>query len=115
MKPASPEWTPSPKFKHISSPRHIALIERCYDAIVAKGIAAHEALPLLIAPAKRRGRPKRRVGHNLLLRLRDFKPDVLRFLTDIRSVISTARKQGWILLDTLMGQPAKLIGQLRPD
>ena len=135
------------------SPRHIALIERCYDAIVAKGIAAHEALPPLIAPAKRRGRPKRRVGHNLLLRLRDFKPDVLRFLTDptvpftnnlaeqdarmmklrqkisggfrstdgaddfavIRSVISTARKQGWILLDTLMGQPAKLIGQLRLD
>jgi len=135
------------------SPRHIALIERCYDAIVAKGIAAHEALPPLIAPAKRRGRPKRRVGHNLLLRLRDFKPDVLRFLTDptvpftnnlaeqdarmmklrqkisggfrstdgaddfavIRSVISTARKQGWILLDTLMGQPAKLIEQLRLD
>jgi transposase len=87
------------------------------------------------------------------LRLRDFKPDVLRFLTDptvpftnnlaeqdarmmklrqkisggfrstdgaddfavIRSVISTARKQGWILLDTLMGQPAKLIGQLSLD
>jgi transposase len=45
------------------SPRHIALIERCYDAIVAKGIAAHDALPPLIAPAKRRGRPKRRVGH----------------------------------------------------
>jgi transposase len=33
----------------------------------------------------------------------------------IRSVISTARKQGWILLDTLMGQPAKLIGQLSLD
>jgi transposase len=64
------------------SPRHVALIERCYDAIVAKAIAAHDALPPLIAPAKRRVRPKRRVGHNLLLRLRDFKPDVPRFLTD---------------------------------
>jgi hypothetical protein len=32
------------------SPRHIALIERCYDAIVAKGIAAHEALPQLMPP-----------------------------------------------------------------
>jgi transposase len=32
--------------------------------------------------AKRRGRPKRRTGHNLLLRLRERKPDVLRFLTD---------------------------------
>jgi transposase len=31
----------------------------------------------------------------------------------IRSVISSARKQGWILLNTLTGQPAKLIGQLR--
>jgi hypothetical protein len=31
----------------------------------------------------------------------------------IQTVISTARKQGWILLDTLIGQPAKLIGQLR--
>jgi hypothetical protein len=30
----------------------------------------------------------------------------------IQTVISTARKQGWILLDTLIGQPAKLIGQL---
>lgn len=134
--------------------RLIALIERRYDAIVAKGIACHEALPPLTSPAKqasRRGRPKRRVGHNLLIRLRDFKPDVLRFLTDptvpftnnlaeqdgrmmklrqkisggfrskegaddfalIRSVISTARKQGWNLLDTLMGEPAILSGQLR--
>ena len=25
MKPASPEWTPSPKFKHISANREIAL------------------------------------------------------------------------------------------
>ena len=31
----------------------------------------------------------------------------------IRSVISTARKQGWNLLDTLMGNPNTLIGQLR--
>ena len=31
---------------------------------------------------KRRGRPKRRTGHNLLLRLSTRKEDVLRFLSD---------------------------------
>jgi transposase len=136
------------------APRLIALIGRRYDAIVAMGIAYHEALPPLNSPAKaarKRGRPKRRVGHNLLIRLRDFKPDVLRFLGDptvpftnnlaeqdgrmmklrqkisggfrskdgaddfavIRSVISTARKQGWNPLDALMANPITLIGQLR--
>ena len=95
-----------------------------------------QAQPALIsaaAKAKRRGRPPRRVGHNLLLRLSTRKPDVLRFLADplvpfsnnlaerdgrmmklrqkisggfrsddgakdfavIRSLLSTARKQGW--------------------
>ena len=59
----------------------IALIERCYDAIVADGLAFHEhGQPL--AKARPRGRPPRRVGHNLLLRLSTRKPDVLRFLTD---------------------------------
>lgn len=33
-------------------------------------------------PAKPRGRPPRRVGHNLLLRLSTYKQDLLRFLTD---------------------------------
>ena len=84
----------------------------------------------------RRGRPPRRVGHNLLLRLSTRKSDVLRFLSDpavpftnnlaeqdgrpmklrqkisggfrsedgakdlavIRSMLSTARKQGWNML-----------------
>ena len=100
---------------------------------------------------KRRGRPPRRVGHNLLLRLSTRKPDVLRFLTDprvpfsnnlaerdgrmmklrqkisggfrcmegamdfavIRSLLSTARKQGWDILQTLNADPAGLIANLR--
>jgi transposase len=66
-------------------PRLIALIDRRYGAILAEGFAFHEAQdPLVPASkqAKRRGRPKRRTGHNLLLRLRERKLDVLRFLTD---------------------------------
>ena len=131
-------------------PRLLALIERQYDAIVAQGMAFHAAQPAL-AKHKARGRPPRRVGHNLLLRLSTRKPDVLRFLTDprvpftnnlaeqdarmmklrqkisggfrcddgakdfavVRSVLSTARKQGWDILQTLNGDPERLIADLR--
>ena len=120
-------------------PEMIALIERCYDAVVTDGLAYHTA------------QPPRRVGHNLLLRLSTRKADVLRFLTDpsvpftnnlaerdgrmmklrqkisggfrseqgaadfavIRSLISTARKQGWDLLQTLTAEPAHLLATLR--
>ena len=131
-------------------PEMIALIERCYDGIVADGLAYHMAQPAL-TKARSRGPPPRRVGHNLLLRLSTRKTDVLRFLTDpsvpftnnlaerdgrmmklrqkisggfrseqgaadfavIRSLISTARKQGWDLLETLTANPVKLINNLR--
>jgi len=62
-------------------PRLIALIERCYDGILAEGLAFHEGQPALAAPGGR-GRTARRVGHNLLLRLSRRKTDVLRFLSD---------------------------------
>jgi transposase len=131
-------------------PRLIALIERCYDAVLAEGIAFHEGQPVL-AKTRRRGRPPRRVGHNLLLRLSTRRLDVLRFLVDpsvpftnnlaerdgrmmklrqkisggfrcddgakdfavIRSVLSTARKQGWNMLRTLAAEPARLIADIR--
>ena len=67
-------------------PSQGALIERCYDAIVAEGIAFHEAQPALIPASvarKRRGRRKRRIGHNLLLRLQNRRYDVLRFVTNL--------------------------------
>jgi transposase len=131
-------------------PTLIALFDRRYNGILTNGLAFHEAQPTL-AKAKRRGRPPRRVGHNLLLRLSTRKQDVLRFLTDpcvpftnnlaerdgrmmklrqkisggfrsedgandfavIRSVLSTARKQGWNMLRTLSSEPARLIADIR--
>jgi len=136
------------------SPCLIALIEQSYDAIIAQGLAFHDAQTALLRAtdkAKQRGRMPRRVGHNLLLRLSTRKPDVLRFLSDptvpftnnlaerdarmmklrqkisggfrseqgaedfgiIRSVLSTARKQGWNLLQTLNAAPNGLIAELR--
>ena len=138
----------------VLSPRLIVLVARCYDVILAEGFAFHDAQdPLISAAVKasRRGRQPRRTGHNLLLRLRERKPDVLRFLADpdvpftnnlaerdgrmmklrqkisggfrsiegaedfavIRTLISTASKQGWDLLATLTADPLNLIDKLR--
>ena len=135
------------------NPRLIALIERRYNTILKAGLDYHEALPPLITAAvkaKRRGRPPRRTGHNLLIRLRDRKSDVLRFLIDptvpftnnlaeqdgrmmklrqkisggfrsalgaedfavIRTLISTARKQGWNMLAALTSDPKALATEL---
>jgi|SRR5665213_506800 len=131
-------------------PGLIALFDRCYDAILAEGLVFHDVQPAL-ARTGRRGRPPRRVGHNLLLRLSTRKQDVLRFLTDpavpftnnlaeqdgrmmklrqkisggfrsedgakdfavIRSLLSTARKQGWSMLQTLTAAPARLMADIR--
>src|SRR6201981_3318609 len=137
-------------------PRLIARMERRYDAILAEGLAFHQAQsPLAPAAPKgepgRRGRKPRRTGHNLLLRLANRKQDVLRFLNDpavpftnnqaerdarmmkvkqkisggfrciagatdfavIRSFISTAKKQGWNVIQAIAQDPQILINSLR--
>ena len=53
-----------------------------YDAIVLRGLAFHEQQPALGRRPGARGKSARRPGHNLLVRLRDFKTEVLRFLFD---------------------------------
>jgi len=52
-------------------------LSKLYDNILARGFKFHESQPPLDGRKN-----KRRVGHNLLRRLRKFKPAVLRFLTD---------------------------------
>ena len=121
-----------------------------YDGLVAMGLAFHEQQPPLERKPGARGQIPRRPGHNLLIRFRDFKDDVLRFATNfavpftnnqaeqdirmmkvkmkisgsfrtmagaevfaaLRSVISTARKQGWNILQTLHTPAHLLIAQL---
>jgi transposase len=121
-----------------------------YDAIVRRGLAFHEAQPPLTRRAGARGRSPKRVGHNLLERLRDHKPAVLRFVFNfavpftnnqaeqdirmmkvkmkisggfrtqagarafatLRSVLSTARKQGMNILCAITAAPASLIQEL---
>ena len=68
-------------------PRLIESFERSYDAILAQGLAWHEAEQPLVRAAtskhgKSRGRAPRRTGHNLILRLATRKQDALRFLHD---------------------------------
>ncbi len=53
-----------------------------YDAIVLRGLACHAQQPALGRRPGARGRSAKRPGHNLLVRLRDFKTEVLRFLFD---------------------------------
>jgi transposase len=118
-----------------------------YWAAVRRGLAFHRKLPKLGKKANPRGRTKQRPGHNLLERLKTFKTETLRFLTDfdvpftnnlaeqdlrmmkvkmkisgafrtlngaqifacLRSVVSTARKQGCNILHTLAAPPSKIM------
>ena len=128
----------------------IQLCSRLWDRILADAIAFHEAQAPL--HTGRRGRKKRRKGHNLALRLARSKEACLLFLEDpavpfsnhqaetdfrfvrlmqkifggfrtehgarhhlaMRAVISTARKQGWNLMDVIMHpDPARLKDRLR--
>jgi transposase len=126
-----------------------AFVDR-YWAAVRIGLAYHRELPALETKSKTRGRRKQRPGHNLLDRLKKFKTETLRFLTDfdvpftnnlaerdlrmmkvkmkisggfrtlegarifalLRSVVSTARKQGFNILQVLTATPERLMQSL---
>jgi transposase len=130
-------------------PRRVAAFEERYWAALRLGFASHRQLPE-DAPKPKRGRPKRRPGHNLLIRLKKYKTETLRFLTDfdipftnnlaeqdlrmmkvkmkisggfrtlegaqifarLRSVVSTARKQGFNILKILTEPPGAVMRSL---
>ena len=54
--------------------------KKLYDLIISKALSYHENLGVLKKP--KRGRVKRRPGHNLALRLQKYDKDVLRFLSN---------------------------------
>ncbi len=77
-------------------PRLVNWFQRRYDALVAEGIAFHEAPPPLPAtgrPGTRRGRPRRRTGHHLRRRLSTRQEDVLRFRVDPRVPFTNNRAE----------------------
>ncbi len=126
-------------------PQLLKRMESRYDELVQEALDYHSGLPPL--PTGRRGRPKRRPGHNLALRLERRRAWVLHFLFDLsvpftnnlgerdlrmmkllmkisggfrslqgarefvtlRSVLSTARKQGLKPIETLIEGPAALL------
>ena len=57
-------------------------LKKLYQSIIDRGLNFHNSQPPL-ARKGNRGRIKRRVGHNLLLRLQNFSSDVLRFLHQV--------------------------------
>lgn len=60
------------------NPARAKRLERIYDHLVLQGLAFHEQQTPLARG--KRGRQKHRVGHNLAIRLRDYKADALRFI-----------------------------------
>ena len=64
------------------APKVVAAFVDQYWAAVRLGLAFHRQLPALHAKANASGRTKQRPGRNLLERLKTFKVETLRFLTD---------------------------------
>lgn len=127
-------------------------ISALYDQIIRRGTEIHERLPPIPRKPGARGKTAKRTGHNLLVRLRDFKAETLRFMVNfsvpftnnqaeqdvrmmkvkmkisggfriktgadifatLRSVLSTARKQGWDMINTINANPSALIQALNP-
>jgi transposase len=136
--------------KRALPPEEVKAFGERYWAAVRMGLRHHRGLPALETKSKTRGRRKQRPGHNLLDRLKKFKTETLRFLTDfdvpftnnlaeqdlrmmkvkmkisgcfrtlegarifalLRSVVSTARKQRYNILQVLTTTPERLMQSL---
>lgn len=72
----------APPEQNALPPDRIADFEQQYDRLVAQGLAANPPPPE--SPTKKRGRKKQSPPKNLLDRLRDFKPQLLKFMHDFR-------------------------------
>jgi transposase len=80
---AAVDATPEPAMR-LSPPELEALAKR-YEVVVPAGFEANPApIPTTEGEGKKRGRPKQPPPVNLLIRLRDFKNQVLAFLADFR-------------------------------
>jgi transposase len=80
---AAVEATPAPAMS-LAPPEREAFAKR-YDAVVRAGFEANPApMPTIEGEGKKRGRPKQPPPVNLLIRLRDFKGQVLAFMSDFR-------------------------------
>jgi transposase len=80
---AAVQATPEPAMS--LAPPELEAFEKRYDAVVQSGF---EANPAPVSPpageGRQRGRPKQPPAVNLLIRLRDFKGEVLAFMSDFR-------------------------------
>jgi len=75
--------TPAPAMS--VSPSEREAFEKRYDAVVQAGFEANQAsAPTTEGAQNKRGRPKQSPPVNLLIRLRDFKSQVLAFMSDFR-------------------------------
>jgi transposase len=80
---AAVEAAPAPAMR--LSPPELAAFAQRYDAVVQAGFEANPApIPTTEGEGKKRGRPKQPPPVNLLIRLRDFKNQVLAFMADFR-------------------------------
>ena len=80
---AAVEATPELAMR-LAPPEREAFAKR-YDAVVQAGFEANPApMPPTEGEVKKRGRPKQPPPVNLLIRLRDFKDQVLAFMSDFR-------------------------------
>ena len=80
---AAVEATPEPSMS--LSPAELEAFEKRYDKVVQSGFEANPTpVSATEGEVKKRGRPKRPPPVNLLIRLLDFKGEVLAFMSDFR-------------------------------